>query len=214
MFQRFLQMTFHAVAFRPLVYLIIGLSIRGRERLPRRGPAIVVANHNSHYDTALLMSIFPIQRLHLVRPVAAADYWLASRFVSWFGRTIMGIIPIDRKARERGDDPLVGARAALDAGDILIIFPEGSRGEPERMAELKKGISYLLESRPDVPVVPVFLRGSGRVLPRGSWLPVPFFVDVVVGEAFGWTGDRASFMERMRSILDEMSKQGRTVEWS
>ena len=213
MFGRLLQAAFHVMVFRPLVYLIIGLSIRGRERLPTRGPAIIVANHNSHYDTALLMSIFPIGNLHMVRPVAAADYWLATRFVSWFGRTIMGILPIDRKARERGADPLVGARAALDTGDILIIFPEGTRGEPERMAELKKGISYLLETHNDVPVVPVFLRGSGRVLPRGAWLPVPFFVDVVVGRSFGWTGDRESFMERLRMTLDEMSKEGRSVEW-
>jgi 1-acyl-sn-glycerol-3-phosphate acyltransferase len=200
-------MLIHGLILRPLVYVVFGLSVRNRERLPRWGPAIVVANHNSHLDTGVLMSLFPILSLQRVRPAAAADYFLRSKFVAWFTLAIMGIIPIDRSARERGEDPFTGISTALSNGDILIIFPEGTRGEPEQMVELKKGISHLMEVHTDVPVIPVYLRGLGKALPKGSWLPVPFFVDVIVGEPLHWSGDRDTFMADLRETLASLGKK-------
>lgn len=208
MLNRILQIIIHSVIIRSLVYVVFGLSVRNREKLPRKGPAIVVANHNSHIDTGVLMSLFPIGSLHRVHPVAAADYFLRSKFVAWFTLSIMGIIPIDRSARERGEDPFVQVSQALEDGEILIIFPEGTRGMPEQMVELKKGISHLIERHPDVPVTPVFLHGLGKALPKGSWLPVPFFVDVVVGDPVYWRGDRDRFMEQLRDAIAEL---GRTL---
>ncbi len=210
MLNRLLQILIHGAIIRPLVYVVFGLSVRNREKLPHEGPAIIIANHNSHIDTGVLMSLFRIFTLKKVRPVAAADYFLSSKFVAWFTLSIMGIIPIDRLARERGEDPFVEISRALEKGDILIVYPEGTRGEPEQMVELKKGISHLIERHPDVPVTPVFLRGLGRALPKGSWLPVPFFVDVVVGDPVHWTGDRESFMNRLRLAIAELGKQLRT----
>ncbi|MCH7549956.1 MAG: 1-acyl-sn-glycerol-3-phosphate acyltransferase [Candidatus Krumholzibacteriota bacterium] len=208
MLNRILQIIIHSVIIRSLVYVVFGLCVRNREKLPRKGPAIVVANHNSHIDTGVLMSLFPIGSLHRVHPVAAADYFLRSKFVAWFTLSIMGIIPIDRSARERGEDPFVQVSQALEDGEILIIFPEGTRGMPEQMVELKKGISHLIERHPDVPVTPVFLHGLGKALPKGSWLPVPFFVDVVVGDPVYWRGDRDRFMEQLRDAIAEL---GRTL---
>jgi len=204
---RLLQIIIHGLLIRPLAYVVFGLSLRNRERLPRWGPAIVVANHNSHLDTGVLMSLFPILSLRRVRPVAAADYFLRSKFVAWFTLSIMGIIPIDRTARERGEDPFVDISEALSNGDILIVYPEGTRGEPEQMVEFKKGISHLIENHANVPVVPVFLRGLGKALPKGSWLPVPFFVDVFVGEPLHWSGDRDSFMTDLRDALSDLGKK-------
>lgn len=215
MFGRILQILVHGLLIRPIVFVIFGLGIRDRHKLPTKGPAIVVANHNSHLDTGVMMSLFPIRRINRVRPVGAAEYWVKSKgFVSWFVLTIMGIIPMDRGARARGEDPFVEVSRALDQGDILIVYPEGSRGEPERMAALKKGISHLVEAHPDVPVTPVFLRGVGKALPRGSWLPVPLFVDVWVGDDIHWTGDRDSYMDELRRAIANLARQGRTVKWS
>ena len=62
---------------------------------------------------------------------------------------------------------------ALDNGDILLIFPEGSRGKPEEMSSLKKGIHYLIKDREDTKVTPVVLRGLGRALTQGRSLAGP-----------------------------------------
>lgn len=191
----------------PVALVLIGIHVRHRERLPARGPAIVAANHNSHLDTLTLLSLFPLSIIPRVRPVAAADYFLSNRLLAWVSTRLVGILPIARKVRKT--DPLLGCYEALQRGEILIVFPEGSRGEPERMGELKTGIAHLAERHPDVPVVPVFLHGLGLALPKGEALLVPRFCDVYVGEAIRWTGERGSFMHALHGSLEQLGQQHR-----
>lgn len=198
-----LQRLFFLLLVRPLVFLWIGLRVRGREHLPAAGPAVVVSNHNSHLDTLVLMSLFPLRMLERIRPVAAADYFLVSRVRAWIACRLFGILPIERQVRGRRD-PLAPLVAELDRGAVLILFPEGTRGEPERMERFRTGVAHLAARRPDVPVIPVFLSGLGRVLPKGALIPVPFFVDVAVGEPVRFSGDRHGFAreleERVRRL--------------
>ena len=70
---------------------------------------------------------------------------------------------------------------ALDNDEILILFPEGSRGDPEQISELKKGVFFMVDQREDTNVTPVMMHGLGRALPRGEGLLVPFNCDVVIG---------------------------------
>ena len=102
---------------------------------------------------------------------------------------------------------------ALDRGDILIFFPEGTRGEPERLKELKSGIARLQERRPEVPVVPIFMHGLGKALPKGEAILVPFFVDVFVGEPVTWTGDRDSYLGQYRHSIEVLAEEGEFPEW-
>ena len=210
---KLLRFIFFFLIVRPLVLLLLGLNVRHRDRLPSSGPAIVTANHNSHLDTMVVMSLFPMSMGSILRPVAAADYFLRSGFMRWFSTHIIGIIPIKRK-REEGVDPFSDVTAALEAGQIIIIFPEGTRGEPEEMAEFKKGISYLVESHPDVPVVPIFMHGLGKAMPKGAWLPVPFFLDVFIGESLMWSGDREGFLADLRKAIDDLGAELPATEWS
>ena len=179
-----------------MVLIGLGLNIRHRERLPQDGPAILVANHNSHLDTLVLMTLLPAGLLPRVRPVAAADYFLANPISAWFSTTVIGIIPVHRRGRSSGEhDPLAGAAEALEADHVILLFPEGTRGNPEEMAEFKSGVAHLAKRYPDIPVVPVFLHGLGKTLPRGAFIPVPFFVDVVVGEPLFGTDDHHAFID-------------------
>ncbi|MBL8386253.1 MAG: 1-acyl-sn-glycerol-3-phosphate acyltransferase [Burkholderiales bacterium] len=185
----------------PVCLVVLGMNVRHRNRLPRDGPAIVTPNHNSHLDTLAMLTLFPLRRIARVRPVAAADYFLKTGLLGWFSLNFVGIIPIARKRGAADADPLAGCSEALARGEILIIFPEGTRGEPERMQELKSGVAVLASRFPDVPVVPVFMHGLGKSMPKGALVPVPFFVDVYVGQAMTWNadagGDRRGFMARL-----------------
>jgi 1-acyl-sn-glycerol-3-phosphate acyltransferase len=213
----FLRALFFWLIVRPVVLVGLGLNVRHRERLPQDGPAILVANHNSHLDTMVLMTLLPGRLLAKTRPVAAADYFLKNRLLAWFSLEIVGILPIVRGGRmsgaDQGADPLAEVHAALGRGEIVLLFPEGSRGEPERLAEFKSGVAHLALAHPEVPVIPVFLHGLGKSLPKGSAIPVPFFCDVFVGEPLPWTADRTLYLQELRERIDALSTEGRLAAW-
>ena len=213
----------------PICLVVLGMNIRHRNRLPLKGPAIVTPNHNSHLDTAAMLTIFPLSVIPQVRPVAAADYFLKGGLMSWFSQNLVGIIPIARKRPNSGNaaageaagveaDPLQGCYDALERGEILIIFPEGTRGEPEQMQELKSGVAVLASKYPDVPVVPVFMHGLGKSMPKGTFIPVPFFVDVNIGQPMCWNddssgGDKRAFMAEMSSRMKILSEKYERPEY-
>ena len=211
---RLLRYLFFGVLVRGVVLIILGLNVRHRERLPRRGPAVLAANHNSHLDTMILMSLLPLSLLDRVRPIAAADYFLSNPLLAWFATRIVGILPIRRKREGATEDPLAPLCDALDRGEILIFFPEGTRGEPERLKELKSGLARLVERRPEVPVTPIFMHGLGKALPKGTALLVPFFVDVFVGQPVPWEGDRERYLDRYRTELAQLSDEGNFAPWT
>lgn len=209
----FLRLLFFAIVVRPILLVVLGLNVRRRERLPRSGPAIIVANHNSHLDALVLMSLFPLRVLRQVRPVAAQDYFFRSRLLRWFSLKIIGILPLERQVRTARQHPLVPIDEALERGEIVIVFPEGSRGEPERLAEFKTGVAHLAERHPDVPLVPVYLHGLGKALPRGEALLVPFFCDIFIGEPCPWCGDRQTFMQQLTVSMTALAGEGNFPSW-
>lgn len=208
-----LRYLFFLLIVRPIALIVIGLNVRRRALLPTRGPAIVVANHNSHLDAIVLMTLFGMRGLRHVHPVAAADYFLKNRALAWFATQIIGILPLRRDVAGMRTDPLAQISAALAEGRILILFPEGTRGEPEELSPFKTGVAHIAKRHPDVPVVPVFLAGLGKALPRGEAILVPFFCDVFVGEPCFWSGRRDAFMTELGDRLNALAKEAAPPVW-
>lgn len=203
---------FWGIIIRLVVMAILGLNIRRRELLPKSGPAIIVANHNSHLDTMVLMSLYPLRTQKYVRPAAAADHFLCHKVMKWFALNIIGIAPLERKVTKSAN-PLEACSKVLESNEILILYPEGSRGEPEHLANLKSGIAHLAKAYPKVPVTPVFMHGLGKALPKDNFVLVPFFCDVFVGEAIYWQGDKQHFMETLSAKFEELSHEKVFATW-
>ena len=182
---------------------------------PSSAHRVYYGNHTSHGDFVLIWSSLPPALRRQVRPVAAADYWLKGKARTWFSHNVLNIVPIFRNKEDRGanTDPLSGIDQALDEGSAVIFFPEGSRGEPEEMTGFKRGIAILASRHPDVPIVPIFLQGLGRALPRGEGMVVPFMCDMFVGEHLYWGGDEAEFMDRLKRRFDTLSREGYRPQW-
>jgi 1-acyl-sn-glycerol-3-phosphate acyltransferase len=211
---RILRLLFWILIGRPLVLVVLGLNVRNLKSLPQTGPAIVVANHNSHLDTFVLISLFRLSQLHRLRPVAAADYFLKNPVLAWFTLNIINMIPLDRKrVGKRGEDPLEDCAKALGAGEILLVYPEGTRGETEALAKFKGGVARLKEQYPDVPVVPVYMQGLSRALPKGEFALVPVVVDVFVGEAVAWTGNRQAFTQALQESVTALAAAAPSRTW-
>ena len=206
-----LKYTYFCLIVYPVVRILIGLNVRHWEKIPHKGPAILIANHNSHLDTLVLMCLFPLKILPRIRPVAAAEYFLKTRFRTWFFLNAIGIIPVCRhvtkKMLAQKVDFLKPISDALDEGNIVIFFPEGGRGSPEKFGSFKRGIGKLAERHPEVPIIPFFIHGAGKILPRGESLLVPFFCDVFVGDPLTFDGTRASFTEELRDRVLTLARE-------
>ena len=207
------RLLFFALFVRPIMLIFLGLNVRRREGLPAKGPAVLVANHNSHLDAVTLMSLFPLRMLPKLRPVAAQDYFFRNPLLKWFALRIMGILPLDREVKSKRKHPLAGINEALDRGEIVIVFPEGSRGAPEQLGDLKAGIAHIAKKSPEAPVIPIYMHGLGKVLPKGEALLVPFFLDVFIGEPIPWEGNKTEFMEHMTNQMTALAEEGNFSPW-
>jgi len=200
------QMIVFALAIKPFMALFIGLRVRGREHLAGSEPFVLIANHSSHLDTISLLSLFPLGRLRRVRPVAAADYFERNRFVSFFTRTVFNILPIARKNITTENNPLRRMREAIEEGDSLLIFPEGTRGSGEQIGEFRSGVAHLIEKMPGVPVVPAYLVNMGRSLPKGEFIPVPFFCEIRIGAPLLLQGSRQEITRALEAAVRELAE--------
>ncbi len=148
----------------PLTNLMAPAMVTGAEPLGRlQGPVIFAANHNSHFDTAVLLAAIPAHLRHKMVVAAASDYFFDSTAKATVMSLVLGAIPIERTKVSRRS-----AQTALDLlneGWSVIIYPEGGRSPDGWMHEFKGGAAYL-SVRSGAPVVPVFLEGTGRILPK------------------------------------------------
>lgn len=101
-------------------------------------------------------------------------------------------------------NPLQAMIESLDAGQTLILFPEGTRGEPEQLSEFRTGIAHVLAKRPNTPVAPVYMRNLGFTMPRGDLVIVPLFCDVYVGEPRVMSGNRAAIMAQLHEAFEAL----------
>jgi 1-acyl-sn-glycerol-3-phosphate acyltransferase len=187
-------------------------SIRFLERIDDGRQRIYFANHTSHLDFILIWSSLPRHVRERTRPVARRDYWEKSRFRRYYVGKVFNAVLIDRTAMNGrpgvgldrgGREALEQMVAALGDEHSLILFPEGTRGSGERIAQFRSGLYYLCRERPDVELVPVRIKGANRVLPKGRILPRPQQSQLTFGPPMriedGET--KAAFMERARGAL-------------
>jgi 1-acyl-sn-glycerol-3-phosphate acyltransferase len=151
---------------------------------PQATPTVYFANHRSHGDFVLLWTSLPPDLRSLTRPVAAADYWLASPTRRFIGCEVFRAVLIDRTGAGDRSDPITQMATALDAGDSLILFPEGTRNESdEALLPFKSGLFHLSRRCPNVRLVPVWINNVHRVLPKGAIVPLPLACSVTFGAA-------------------------------
>jgi len=170
---------------------------------------IYFANHTSHLDFVLLWSVLPALLRGKTRPVAAADYWNQGLVRPYIIRRIFRAVVIDRSCSEKAANPMAALIEALDRGESLILFPEGTRGSGEALQPFKCGIFHLAKARPHVEMIPVWIDNTYRVLPKGTAVPIPLLCSVAFGTPMHLAADESKevFLSRLRRTMLELSKQ-------
>lgn len=197
---------------RPSMTLLAAPILRGLDRLDGlEGPAIFAANHHSHIDTPLLLSTIPEPWRHHMVIGAAADYFFGNRVTGTLSALVIGAVPIERTkiSRKSADD----AAALIEDGWSFLIFPEGGRS-PDGWGQPFRGGAAYLSLRCEVPVVPVYIAGSGRILRKGKNLPKPSITRIVFGEPMYAREDEDSrkFAARIEERVASLGDEGRT-DW-
>lgn len=149
---------------RPLAYAVAAPALIGEEMLELvEEPVIVAANHTSHLDTPLLLSVLPRPMRHRTVVAAAADHFFDRRWKAHLWAGALNAIPIERHRVNRRSADM--AAEFLETGWNLVIFPEGGRSPDGWLQPFRAGAAYLAV-RTGRPVVPVHLHETWRLLPK------------------------------------------------
>lgn len=195
--------------------MVAGGSVRWARPPTDARQRVFFANHTSHLDFILIWSSLPVRLRRHARPVAARDYWEAGPLRRYLAHRVFRAVLIDRGGSDertpavRGREAVARMTEGLGRDNSLIVFPEGTRGSGEQIAEFKSGLYYLCRERPDVELVPVRLENLNRVLPKGEFIPVPMISRITFGPAlaFDQSETKEAFLERARVAVEELGRQ-------
>lgn len=171
---------------------------------PDATPRIYFGNHSSHGDFVLVWASLPPALRASTRPVAGSDYWQASGVRRWMIHDVLNAVLVDRGRKDRGDHLVASVAAAIDAGDSLILFPEGTRNVgDDALQPFKTGIFHVAKARPRVECVPVWIENAGRAMPKGAILPLPLLCTLTFGAPLRVDDGEAAdaFLHRLRAAL-------------
>ncbi|MHC2997949.1 lysophospholipid acyltransferase family protein [Microbacterium sp. HJ5] len=192
------------VVVGPIVKAIFRPWIVGRRNIPVEGGAILASNHLSFVDSVIL----PLMIDRRVAFLAKSDYFTGKGLKGWATRMFFkgtGQLPIDRSGGKASEASLNTGLQVLGGGELLGIYPEGTRSPDGKLYRGRTGIARMaLEAH--VPVVPVVMVDTDTMMPIGQRLPNVVRVGVVIGEPLdfsrfsGMEGDRYI----LRSITDEI----------
>jgi len=194
----------------PMLWTVYRPWVRGVENVPKSGPVIIAGNHIGVLDS-FFMPLVIDRRVYFL---AKSDYFtgrgIKGRFIRWFFLA-MGQLPIDRSGGKASEASLNSGLGVLARGDILGIYPEGTRSPDGRLYRGRTGVArMILES--GAPVVPVVVHGTDIALPIGAKFPRVARIGVVFGEPLdfsryaGFEGDRFVLRAITDEIVYELSK--------
>ncbi len=188
---------------KPILRLLYGIKVEGIEHLPRKGPAIIAANHVSFLDSFFIPLVV---RRRKVTYLAKADYFKSWK-TAWFFN-MAGQIPTEREGGKKSEQALNTALRVLKEGKLLGIYPEGTRSPTGKLYRGRTGVARLaLAAR--VPIIPCGLVGTEKVMPKEARFPrLLGRPKVVVRFARPLDLSRFAGQERdrfvLRSITDEL----------
>jgi len=151
----------------PVARRLWNIEVRGLDRLPADGPAILCPNHISFLDSAFLMLVAP-RNISFVGKAEYMDSWKTK-----FLFPMMGMIPIDRSGGDKSQGALEVARRVLDRGELFGIFPEGTRSRDGFLYKGRTGAARLATAV-GCPIFPVGIVGTDEIQPPDARAPKLF----------------------------------------
>jgi len=187
----------------PILHVLFRPWMRGAEHIPKRGAAVIASNHLSFVDSIFL----PLKVRRPITFLAKSDYFtgkgLKGMLIRWFFKAT-GQLSIDRSGGKSSEDALNTGLGVLERELLLGIYPEGTRSPDAKLYRGRTGIARMvLEAQ--VPVIPVAMIDTEKVMPLGSKYPKIRRVGMRVGEPMDFS--RFAGMESERAVLRAVTDQ-------
>jgi 1-acyl-sn-glycerol-3-phosphate acyltransferase len=188
----------------PALHLFFGIRVRGLQNLPKHGPVIIASNHLSAIDSFFIPIALPRKLTFLAKAAYFQGRGPIGRFVAWFLLAV-GQIPLDRSGGAASSDSLNTGLSALAEGKALGIYPEGTRSPTGNLYRGKTGIARMVLAS-GVPVVPISVSGTNKIMPKGAKLPRFHRVTVTVGDPLDFSRFHGLDNDRfiLRAVTDEV----------
>jgi 1-acyl-sn-glycerol-3-phosphate acyltransferase len=188
------------------IRIVCGVRLLPLDAFPP-SPVVLFSNHSSHLDFATIWAALPSTLRARTRPVAGRDYWEKSARRRRIACGFFNAVLIERHHVTVATNPLAPMLAALETGDSLIVFPEGTRSADGTIHPFKSGLYHLAKARPGLALVPVYLQNLSRILPKGESLPVPLLGSMSVGAPLQLNPDepKTHFLDRARTAIQQLA---------
>jgi 1-acyl-sn-glycerol-3-phosphate acyltransferase len=188
----------------PFLYVLWRPKMIGAEHIPSSGGAILASNHLSIVDSIFL----PLMVSRPVTFAAKSEYFTRTGLVDRLTGAYLrgtGQLPVDRAEARAAQDMLGSALALLRSGSLFGIYPEGTRSPDGRLYRGRTGVGWLaLHAR--VPVIPVAMVGTDRVLPPGHRVPRFNRIRIKIGEPLTFEAYQGTGARERRAVTDEVMK--------
>jgi 1-acyl-sn-glycerol-3-phosphate acyltransferase len=173
-------------------------TVTGLENLPGQGPLVVIANHSSFFDHYLLGVILHNLYGKKIYFLTKKESFQNPVLRVWYDA--MGAIPVDRENPDRAAYKRV--MELLKAGEILVIYPEGTRGPGDHLLEFKPG-AFRMAGRQSVPIVPAGINGAYKILPKGKHLPQKFRAGVAFDKLLTYTSAQVKNDKGLETLVNQ-----------
>jgi 1-acyl-sn-glycerol-3-phosphate acyltransferase len=188
-------------ALVPLLKFISPFTVIGKRNLAKlEGPAVFVANHQSHFDAPVCLAAVGGRIRRRLVVAAAADYFYSSAVKGAAASLALGTVPFVRSGGSSRES-LQFLKDLVTKGWSVLIFPSGTRGTGA--SGFKKGFAYLAVDT-GVPVVPMYLHGLDHVMPKGSFIPLPGGVVIGIGPPIPPGNDYNELVRRSEAAVAEV----------
>jgi 1-acyl-sn-glycerol-3-phosphate acyltransferase len=198
---------------RPVVAALSSPEVHGMDRIAHlRGPAIFAANHSSHVDTPLLISVIPDRWRNRLVVAGAADYFFDTKFKAATFALLLNAVPIERQRVDRKSANRLAT--LLNEGWSLVIFPEGGRS-PDGWGQPHSAGAAWLAARTGRPIVPIHIEGTHPILPKGRTKIVPGRAHVTFGRPLrGGPDESRDLAARLERAIEALADEQASDWWS
>lgn len=194
-----------------LIFYLVAKIVIGKPNHQLRSldsyPVIYYANHSSNLDSIIIWLSLTSEERQNTCFIGASDYWDKGIIRKYVLQYIFNGKTIQRKGSLFSNNPINILENILIEGKSIVIFPEGTRNLiSEDIQDFKSGLYHLAKKMPNIPLIPIYLSNTQKMMPKGTFIPLPIICQSYFGSAFFFTPNenKLLFLTNAKAKIEDL----------